>query len=89
MIDDWKPSRFDHDKSRFPLAGAHAEVKCADCHLAGQRTFPDGEQRQVVHYYPIEGRDCGDCHQNPHAKSQPRAKGKPKAQTKTNKRASR
>ncbi|HBP16556.1 MAG TPA: hypothetical protein DEA08_02020 [Planctomycetes bacterium] len=85
VIEDWKPSRFDHDKCRFPLAGAHAEVECGDCHLSAKRTFPDGKQRAVVHYYPIEGRDCGDCHQNPHAKSKPREQGKqgkPKAKGK-------
>jgi hypothetical protein len=69
VIANWKPDRFDHDKCRFSLAGAHSRVACADCHLSSQRTFPDGKKRKVVHYYPIEKRDCGDCHVNPHAQS--------------------
>jgi hypothetical protein len=28
----WKQARFDHDTTRFPLTGKHADVKCADCH---------------------------------------------------------
>lgn len=29
----WKEARFDHEKTKFPLAGGkHAEVKCKDCH---------------------------------------------------------
>lgn len=77
-IEDWKPSRFDHDKCRFPLQGAHAEEACDSCHLSRDRVFPDGEKRTVVHYYPIAGRDCGDCHQNPHSKDAgPSGSGKP------------
>ena len=29
---NWKESRIDHDKTRFPLTGKHVDVKCADCH---------------------------------------------------------
>jgi hypothetical protein len=32
---DWKQidrTRFDHDKTKYPLRGRHASVKCADCH---------------------------------------------------------
>jgi hypothetical protein len=28
----WANARFDHDKSRYPLRGAHAKVKCDTCH---------------------------------------------------------
>ena len=30
--DLWKPARYDHDKTKFPLRGAHAKVKCDGCH---------------------------------------------------------
>ena len=30
---DWKSVTFDHDKTKFPLLGKHAEVKCAKCHM--------------------------------------------------------
>lgn len=30
----WRPvERFQHDKTRFPLVGKHAQVKCDDCHV--------------------------------------------------------
>lgn len=76
VLSDWKPSRFDHAKCRFPLQGAHERVACAECHLAYPRKFPDGVQRKVVTYYPIEARDCGDCHQNPHARAELEKKAK-------------
>jgi len=28
----WKASHFDHDKTKYPLRGAHAKVKCDGCH---------------------------------------------------------
>jgi hypothetical protein len=28
----WKDTRFDHDRTRFPLTGKHASVRCAACH---------------------------------------------------------
>ena len=29
---NWKETKFDHSKTKFPLREKHAEVKCADCH---------------------------------------------------------
>jgi len=28
----WKPAHFNHDKTKFPLRGGHAAVKCDTCH---------------------------------------------------------
>jgi hypothetical protein len=28
----WKPTRFNHEKTRFPLRGKHAEATCQSCH---------------------------------------------------------
>ncbi len=64
---DWTPTKFDHERSRFPLRGQHAALACDACHLSVRRELPGGGVREVVHYAPIEGRDCGDCHVNPHA----------------------
>lgn len=30
---DWKTTKFDHDKTKFPLLGKHEEVKCDKCHI--------------------------------------------------------
>jgi hypothetical protein len=32
---DWKKTRFDHGKTKFPLAGKHLDAACADCHRTG------------------------------------------------------
>jgi hypothetical protein len=32
---DWHASRFDHQKTRFPLTGAHRAVACTTCHADG------------------------------------------------------
>ena len=45
----WTGSTFDHNKTKFPLTGAHVSVACAQCHVNGNySTFPT---------------DCYGCHQ--------------------------
>lgn len=52
---DWKTKvRFDHDLSRFPLLGKHAQVQCIGCHA--DKTFA------------AKGIACADCHQDKHHK---------------------
>lgn len=48
---------FDHDRTRFPLDGAHRNATCQSCHKA--ETDPSG--RSVVRYRPL-GTECRDCH---------------------------
>jgi hypothetical protein len=43
----WKETGFDHDKTRFGLAGKHAGAKCAACHEKGYKDTP---------------RECAACH---------------------------
>jgi hypothetical protein len=45
--------RFDHDRTRFPLAGRHASVACASCHRGGRLTMAHAR--------------CTDCHADRHA----------------------
>ena len=45
----WSNSRFDHSKTRFPLHGAHQQVRCEQCHLGN------------VHA-PIKNFSCAACH---------------------------
>lgn len=44
----WKPARFDHDLTRFPLVGLHATQPCAACHASA--AFQDASEA------------CNDCH---------------------------
>lgn len=65
---DWtKPVRFDHDKSKYPLTGKHADVACDRCHKAARlrlRAEPDG--RIIGRYKPLPAAECSACHANPH-----------------------
>ena len=45
----WKPAKFDHNLTAFPLRGAHSTVDCAQCHVNGR--------------YTGTPKDCFSCHQ--------------------------
>jgi len=47
---------FDHDRTRYPLRGAHRTVACASCH----------DTAQAKGRKPLFSR-CGDCHADAHA----------------------
>lgn len=45
----WRPATFDHNRTRFPLAGAHLAVACDQCHANNR--------------YTGTPTDCFSCHQ--------------------------
>ena len=45
---------FEHDRTRYPLRGKHAQVACAKCHGTPAK------------YAPLAFETCGSCHQDPH-----------------------
>jgi hypothetical protein len=45
----WRPATVDHNRTRFPLTGAHTRVDCARCHTGGR--------------YTGTPTDCYACHQ--------------------------
>lgn len=49
--------RFDHDRTRYPLRGAHLRVSCARCH---DPNAGDAGSRPAF-------AECRDCHRDPHA----------------------
>jgi hypothetical protein len=53
--------KFDHDKTRYPLKGAHKPLECGKCHMT--ETLRDGSSsvRWRLGYLK-----CKDCHANPH-----------------------
>ncbi|HEX6879219.1 MAG TPA: hypothetical protein VF135_02555 [Terriglobales bacterium] len=53
----WRPSLFDHEKTIFPLQGAHKDVPCAQCHKQIQLV----EGKKVIFYKPTP-RTCVACH---------------------------
>ena len=48
-ISSWRPAKFDHEQTRFPLTGAHNRTDCAKCHVGGR--------------YTGTPTDCNSCHQ--------------------------
>lgn len=48
----WKPTSFEHERSRFKLRGQHIDVECIECHPQGN-------------YKPLDT-DCMACHTDPH-----------------------
>ncbi len=50
----WSSSTFDHSKTGFPLTGAHASIKCSQCHASGYSNTPTA---------------CYSCHQTDYDKT--------------------
>ena len=54
--DNWIPTLFDHNKSRFALDGAHNKLDCGKCHIEIMK----GELKYIN--YKIEDVTCKSCH---------------------------
>jgi hypothetical protein len=63
----WKNARFDHDKTKFPLRGAHVKTKCDACHTGDlyrdklQSTCVSCHEKQDPHKKQLGAR-CEQCH---------------------------
>lgn len=64
---DWKEkAKFDHDRTDFPLRGAHAPVRCDACHFS--KVFKEapkiciGCHRKDDRHDATLGTDCAACH---------------------------
>ena len=61
---DWKDlTKFDHDQTAYPLAGAHKAVSCIQCHKP-----PNLEVTLRNASFKDAPRTCEGCHQDPHAR---------------------
>jgi len=63
---NWKQSTFEHDKTDFPLKGAHKDTLCSSCHI--NKEYKDTPQQcvschgiQDVHLKTF-GSKCDTCH---------------------------
>ena len=54
--DKWTHSKFDHEKTRFSLKGAHSKLKCIQCHK------PVNDNGVLFIKYKLEEFKCADCH---------------------------
>jgi hypothetical protein len=60
---EWKDlSKFDHQRTDFPLVGSHRAVACADCHKP-----PNMELNMMHVQFKSAPKACSECHENPHA----------------------
>lgn len=55
-FDNWKPEKFDHDKTRFSLKGAHEKLKCLRCHPV----VVNNGNRFIK--YKLKDFKCAACH---------------------------
>jgi len=55
--ESWFPENFDHNTTRFPLEGRHAEIDCKACH---KEDLVDGQAKMN---FIIQKFECIDCHQ--------------------------
>ncbi len=54
--DKWGDLKFDHEKTRFSLKGAHSKLKCIQCHK------PEQSNGVLFIKYKMEEFKCADCH---------------------------
>ncbi|MEW5829005.1 MAG: cytochrome c3 family protein [Chloroflexota bacterium] len=63
---DWEEATFDHDRSNFPLTGAHARVECEECHVnetfKGTATACVSCHEDPLYHAGLFGTDCQSCH---------------------------
>lgn len=55
-FDGWTADNFDHNTTRFPLEGRHAEIDCAACHK------PELVNGEIIIQYKFESFECVVCH---------------------------
>ena len=58
VTESFRTDDFDHDRTAYPLDGAHRDVECASCHF--DEIGPDG--REFVRYEPLDA-SCRACHE--------------------------
>lgn len=56
VTNSWLPEKFNHNDTRFPLKGKHAQIDCRACHEVSNN---NGETTVV---YKLNKLDCIDCH---------------------------
>jgi hypothetical protein len=63
---NWKEIRFDHNKTKYPLRGKHAEVACKECHAEDRyRNMPSdcySCHKKDDKHKGQEGTQCDECH---------------------------
>ena len=66
----WRPDLFNHQKTVFPLEGAHQIIECVKCHVSVNQ---DTNEYRVL--YVLDKTACADCHDDVHAGQFVRSEG--------------
>jgi len=56
FFQNWKPEKFDHEKTKFSLLGAHSKLSCGQCHK-----LTTVEENTYIKY-KLEDFRCASCH---------------------------
>jgi hypothetical protein len=83
----FRPARIgvaEHDRTKFPLQGAHRAVPCADCHGELRRDPPHSTLVRAPRppadlTFAVARRECAACHQSPHGNQFDRPAGSARA----------
>jgi hypothetical protein len=63
---NWKQTRFVHDRARFPLKGKHANVDCARCHPEKDDGNTRNGDTRFRQFRGLSYGACTDCHEDHH-----------------------
>ncbi|MFN3694366.1 MAG: cytochrome C, partial [Ignavibacterium sp.] len=55
-FENWKPEKFDHNKTRFSLEGAHSKLKCFQCHPS------ELKNGNIFTKFKLDDFKCASCH---------------------------
>ncbi|MEE9432423.1 MAG: cytochrome C [Melioribacteraceae bacterium] len=55
-FDNWEPTLFNHENTKFKIEGAHKQVQCFECHK------PKDDEEGNYFYYKNEDVRCISCH---------------------------
>lgn len=59
---------FNHDDSKYPLTGAHVDVKCELCHATAKLpVVRNASGQRIGTFKPVPFKECSACHADPHA----------------------
>ena len=67
VVEEWKRITFDHDKTTYPLRGAHRKVRCETCHRGPLYQAKLGTTCHGCHaaddvHHGQQGQQCERCH---------------------------
>lgn len=63
----WKIEKFNHDVTKYKLAGKHAELKCIECHKQPQLPASRQTEVKLFNFKGIKSpAQCMTCHQDHH-----------------------